>query len=1261
MSQVEHILSEAMAQNVVLYLKDGQLTFANSGQRLSVELREKIVAHKASIIDYLKQLQATPGDANASVAPAATGNEPLAALLATLAEHDVQVYVEEGKLKTRSKPGAITPAIAAQLRDHKLALIAHLSAASAKPFESVPAPLVPEGEHGLSYAQQRLWFLDQFKSGNVSYNMPITLRLDGKLDSEALRRSLDEIVQRHAVLRSTYAKTPAGPVQTIQPAAPIALPIVDLRDLAEAEQGLAISRLARAEVERPFDLARDPMLRVALARLAEERYVLYVTLHHIAADGWSLGVLVKELVALYDTFTRALPPSLPPLSHQYVDYARWQQQFCKSEQIKRELTHWRDALAGIPPVHSLPLDKPRPTHQRAEGGVIHRQLDVPTLAALNKLAKQHKATLFMLLHAAFALLLGRWSNQSDIVIGTPVAGRYLPMTEPLIGFFINTLALRTQLHEDASFEQLLQQSKAFTLDAYEHQNVPFEMLVEALNPPRNLCYPPLFQVMFALQNYELGSLALPGLNIEVMQPEFALAKFDLAVMAMEGADGLAMSWVYADSLFEGGTIASMIDSFVTLLQAIADTPQCGIFQLPLLSAEQHAATISLARTSDDNQLALDRRGYLQPAGAWGELYALDRDVAIAAAPSQPLSPSLRSLGKTGRLRVDGRSEVCVPSEPSPPTERAVVAHVAPTHALERKLCDVWCTVLMKEAVGVHDNFFDIGGSSMQCVMLQQEIETQLGRDVSITDLFTYPTVASFARYLQGGEQALDESATPGREEGRDDIAVIGMAGRFPDAIDIDAFWENIKNGVESIRHYSDETLRAAGVSEALLSHPAYVKSGILLDDIEQFDAAYFGFTPREAEVTDPQQRLLFECAVEALENAGYGNDARPRSVGVQVGIGESRYLFEHLLPQSEQLENAFNAAMYGNRSDFVATRLSYRLNLCGPSMTVGTACSTSLVAVHNACVSLLNNECELALAGGASLLRITPQGYLYQEGSISSPDGHCRAFDHAAKGTRSGSGAGLVVLKRLSRALADGDTIHAVIKGSAVNNDGADKVGYTAPSVAGQAQVIREAQRVAGVTSDSIQYMEAHGTGTELGDPIEIKALTASLRYPASPILRTDLGKTQCRSFGYGGGSVAGLIKTVEALKHRQLPPSINYEAPNPKIDFDNSPFYVNTQLTEWESEGARRAGVSSFGIGGTNAHVVLEEAPISAPSHSHRATQLLLLSAKTETALQTMSTRLAAHLKRIDSPPLIDVAYTQQVGRARHAYRRAPPMRKYG
>ncbi|MGN6320312.1 MAG: condensation domain-containing protein, partial [Dyella sp.] len=1254
MSSVAHILSEALAHDIVLYLKDDQLAFAASGKEFPAQLREKITANKAGIIEYLRRLPSgAQTAADSPVLPeqnARLTRDEVQMLLSALGDAGVQLYLEDGKLKTRSKPGAITDAMATQIRHHKQALVDHLAATQTHATPEPAAATVPGSEHELSFAQQRLWFLDHFESAS-SYNMPVALRLKGKLDCLALQHSLVEIVQRHAVLRSVYRKSRGRPVQVIQAAATIQMPVIDLTELPSADQIAEISRLARAEMERPFDLARDSMLRLLLVRLSAQEHVLYATLHHIAADGWSLGLLVKELVALYDAFIRGQPSPLPALSYQYVDYARWQRKHCKGEKAERELDFWRNALAGIPPLHNLPTDKPRPVQQCAAGGALHRELDAGTLAALQRLAQQHKATFFMVLHAAFALLLGRWSCERDVVVGTPVAGRLLPMTEPLIGCFVNTLALRTRLPESASFEELLQQSRVETLRAYEHQDTPFETLVEALNPQRSLSHTPLFQVMFALQNYELGRLALPGLAVEVLPTEYALAKFDLAVMAVERQDGLAMTWVYAESLFENETIQSMVSSYVALLKAIAVAPQGGIFDLPLLGEQEREATLALYRNSGEHRMVLDGQGQLQPVGALGQLHEPEKEACSRNMPTAALAEDVRP--ELVRLTSDGHIEPVVRQQPIERASASIATSkpVAPADALERQLHEIWCLVLGDQQLGIHDNFFDAGGSSMQSILLQQEIQARLGREVSVTDLFTYPTIAALAGFLRGDESLPDLREGVERAAGRDDIAIIGMAGRFPDAADVDAFWENIKHGVESLRHFSDEQLRQSGVSEVLLSHSSYVKCGVLIDGIEDFDAGFFGFTPRDADVTDPQQRLLLECAVEALEHAGYGDDSQPRAVAVHVGIGESRYLFDHLLPQAAQLEAALVAGMYGNRPDFVATRLSYRLNLCGPSLTVGTACSTSLVAVHNACLSLFNGECDLALAGGSSLLQISPQGYLYQEGSISSPDGHCRAFDRDAKGTRGGGGAGVVVLKRLQQALADGDTIHAVIKGSAVNNDGADKVGYTAPSVLGQAKVIRAAQRAAGVVSDSIQYVEAHGTGTELGDPIEVKALARAFDTPRRQFCAITSVKPNIGHLDVAAG-VAGLIKTVQALKHRQLPPSINYASPNPQIDFANSPFYVNTQLRAWESTGPRRAGVSSFGIGGTNAHVVVEEAPTVVAGESHRPQQLLVLSARSERALQAVSDRLAQRLQHGEAC-LSDVAYTLQVGRARHGYRR--------
>ncbi len=487
------------------------------------------------------------------------------------------------------------------------------------------------------------------------------------------------------------------------------------------------------------------------------------------------------------------------------------------------------------------------------------------------------------------------------------------------------------------------------------------------------------------------------------------------------------------------------------------------------------------------------------------------------------------------------------------------------------------------------------------------------------------------------------------------VAIIGLAGRFPGASDIETFWNNLRAGVESIRFFSDEELEAAGIDRGILKAPNYVKARAVLTDTDLFDAAFFGFSPREAEIMDPQQRIFLECAWTALEHAGYDSETYRGRIGVYAGVGLNSYwlnLFSN--PQVLETMGEFQATL-ANDKDFLATHVSYKLNLKGPSVVVQTACSTSLVAVHLGCQSLLNKECDIVLAGGVRVTVPEQAGYFYQEGGIASPDGHCRPFDAQAQGTLTGNGVGIVVLKRLSEALADGDYIHAVIKGSAINNDGSGKVGYTAPSVDGQADVIVEALAVADVEPETISYVEAHGTATALGDPIEIAALTKAFRtrteqraFCAIGSLKSNIGHLDAAA------GVAGLIKTVLALKHRELPPSLHFERPNPQIDFASSPFFVNAQLALWpQGASPRRAGVSSLGIGGTNAHMIVEEAPVVAPSSPGRPWHVLVLSAKTATALETATTNLAAYLQRHPDLNPADLAYTLQVGRRPFNYRR--------
>ncbi len=493
------------------------------------------------------------------------------------------------------------------------------------------------------------------------------------------------------------------------------------------------------------------------------------------------------------------------------------------------------------------------------------------------------------------------------------------------------------------------------------------------------------------------------------------------------------------------------------------------------------------------------------------------------------------------------------------------------------------------------------------------------------------------------------------------IAIIGIAGRFPGCRSLDEFWHLVRDGVDVLKNFSDAELETSGVPKSLRDDPHFVSRGTALDQSEWFDEGFFGMTPREAQIIDPQHRIFLECAWEALEYAGYAPASLEIPVGVYAGTTMNTYLIAKILGDPQLVESMGPyQLMLGNDKDFLCTRVSYKLNLRGPSMTIQTACSTSLVAVEAACRALNSRECDMALAGGVSVTFPERAGYLYQEGMILSPDGVCRPFDDRAAGTRPGAGAGVVVLKRLSDAIADRDTIHAVIRGAAVNNDGASKAGYTAPSVEGQVEVVALAQALAEVDPRSIGYIEAHGTATPLGDPIEVAALTQAFRSSTPDIGFCRLGSLKA-NLGHldAAAGVAGLIKTVLALKHRTFPPLTNFRAPNPQLALETSPFWADDKAAPWVSgPWPRRAAVSSFGIGGTNAHVILEEAPpVTAGSVLDRP-RLLTLSAKTATGLQRICADLADWFESHPDAPLSDVEWTLQTGRQAFSHRRTVVVR---
>ncbi len=496
-----------------------------------------------------------------------------------------------------------------------------------------------------------------------------------------------------------------------------------------------------------------------------------------------------------------------------------------------------------------------------------------------------------------------------------------------------------------------------------------------------------------------------------------------------------------------------------------------------------------------------------------------------------------------------------------------------------------------------------------------------------------------------------------------DIAIVGMALRVPGARNVGEFWSNLRNGVESIRDLSEEELLAAGEPLSRIRQPNYVRRAADLPAMEMFDADFFGLGPRDAAIMDPQHRQFLECAWEAMEDAGRTPDSSDGPVGVFAGAGMGSYFYFNVCSNRQLVDQVgmFLLRHTGNDKDFLSTRASFTFNLRGPSVSVQTACSSSLVAVHLACQSLLSGECETAIAGGVTIEFPHRRGYLFQEGEILSPDGHCHAFDHRAAGTVFGSGVGVVMLRRLSDALADGDHIHGIIKGSAVNNDGATKATYLAPSVTGQAEAIIEAQGLAGVDADSIGYVECHGTGTYLGDPIEIEALTQAFRQSTdrTGFCRVGSVKTNIGHLDTAAG-VVGLIKATLAVKHGELPPTLGYDKPNPAIDFARSPFIVNDRLTPWPNGSApRRAAVNSLGVGGTNAHVIIEQPPATVAGRGHAtAPTLLTFAAKSKKALDTAMVRLGESLATNPDLSLADASFTLYKGRKHFEHRRVLAVR---
>ena len=1620
-------------------------------------------------------------------------------LLETLRALDAKLWVEDGRIRCSAPRGALTPELRAQLSDRRDEILAALAAEAGAAARDAAIARVPRGGPlPTSFGQQRLWFITRMAPDAALYHLPLAFRVAGQIDTQALRRALAEIVSRHEVLRTTLTVAGGEPVQVVRPEFEPCAAVEEIHGDTPEERETALQALLASEARHPFDLEHGPVFRARIIRMGDADHVVTLSVHHIAADGWSLGVLQRDLVALYRAFAAGEPSPLAPLPIQYADFAAWQRGILTRDVIERELSYWRERLAGLDQALELPTDRPRPAVQTTNGSVAGRALPPDVWRQLRAVSGSRRVTLFMAALSAWAIVLSRFSGRTDIAIGSPVANRGRRDLEDLVGFFVNSLVLRVDLDGDPTFGQLLDQVRATTLSAHAHQQLPFEKLVEEIRPSRDLSRHPLFQVEFVLhadrgaapQTFA-GLAARPAMT--AAGGDGRPTPLDLSLEVTDDDERPAAVLAYNRDLFDASTIHRLLDDFELVLTAVASNPQLRPSQVPaLLEAdrerlaawnatgreypsescvhelvEQQAARTpaAVAVVSGAERLGysrLDRRavriadrlrqagvgpgarvgvymersvelvcallGVLKTGAAYvpldpafpadrieymlrdsqaaalivdrvsgglpafqgpvlpiadlesGEeppavpsarvssesaayviytsgstgrpkgvqvphrtvvnflasmrdepgLSAADRLLAVttlsfdiaglelflplttgatvvlagrteASDPRRLMalmersgatvmqatpatwrmlidagwrgSASLRILcggeampddlagalcdrgagvwnlygptettiwstcervvggrtvtigrpiantrvhllgpalqpvpigaigeifiggdgvaagylnrpeltaerflpdawsaapgarmyrtGDLGRYLADGRLQCLgrvdhqvklrgfrielgeiesllaahphvsrvvarvredVPGDarlvayvvpvrdqapdtqalieqledivsgklpqymhpsayvaldalpltpngkidraalPAPERPASTLAKVAPRTDLEERIAAIWKDVLRLEAIGVEDNFFDLGGHSLLLVQVQTKLSAGLDRNIEILELFQYPTVAALAHHLGGGKavrtfsaDAADRAGAPAAR-GRDSaIAIVGMAGRFPGAADIERFWQNLRGGVEGIRFFTDEELKAAGVPDHVLQLPNYVKARGALDGADLFDAGLFRFTPREADLMDPQQRVFLECAWEALERAAYDPNQYDGLIGVFAGSSFSAYLMTALATGAGGMSAGDVEVLLNGDKDYLPTRVSYKLNLRGPSVTVQTACSTSLVAVHLACRSLLARECDMALAGGVSVGMTQVGGYMHVEGSIASPDGHCRTFDARAQGTVGGNGVGIVVLKRLADALADGDHIHAVLLGTAINNDGSGKVGFTAPSVEGEARAIALAQAAAGCAGDSISYVEAHGTATILGDPIEVKALTQVFReatdargYCAVGSLKSSVGHLDAAA------GIGGLIKTALALEHRELPPTLNFESPNPEIDFAGSPFYVNTQLRPWpEGRTPRRAGVSSFGLGGTNAHAVLEEAPAAPPSGPSREWQVLAYSARTEGALETLTDRLAGYFVSNPDANLADVAFTLAVGRQELEHRR--------
>jgi amino acid adenylation domain-containing protein len=1076
-----------------------------------------------------------------------------------------------------------------------------------KPYFIISQPNLAKEECKLSFAQERLWFIHKYAEGNNVYNTSLIYELKKTCNKLNLFACFRDIVNRHEILRTIIKDDITG--SAYQEVLSTNFSIEEKAFNSQVE----LNKCIREDANYIFNLSEDIPIRVIYYKLNNQAY-LGIFIHHIAIDGWSIDILLRDLMVYYDyhqNLGKSPKPKLvlPNLKIQYKDFSLWQKKYLTHDILNKQLDYWKNKLLGAEILH-LPTDKPRPLRIDYKGKTLSFMLSGELSSNLKHTAKELNISLYSLLLSGFYLLLHSQSNQTDIIIGTPSSNRHYPQIENLIGFFVNALALRIQINNCTNIIDYIKQINHEVQEAQLYQDLPFERLVEEIATIKDISRHPIFQVMFGMENFvpKYDKLFLPYKVEDLNQT----AKFDLMCIIKDSSKQLIIDFEYATSLFKEVTINGYYETYRDILEEL-----------------------SKINTKENINKQL-------------------KDVMFKNYHNQ-------SLQKFSQIKPDEK--------------KLAVKKYAKTNYnlyLENKIANIWTNILNLpiEKISTDDSFFKLGGNSILILKLKNQlVKLEEFRNVTVVDIFKYPTISQLVLHL-GIPQSKQSIKRPDTTNNASDIAVISISGSFPSCQDEDDFWDLISSGKTGIKKNGRENTQQLLNNDLLQNSNFKLYSGHL-EDIDKFDINFWGLTPHEANIMDPQIRKFVEHAWYLLEKTSYLKERSKLNIGVFAGSRNSDYLINNILKSEDQKSLDMWEVSNFNSKDALATQTSYLLGLIGSSNSINTGCSTGLVTIVEACQKLKSGICDLALAGAVSLILPENTGYIYQEGMILSQDGHCRVFDKTAAGTVPSSGIGVVLLKRLSDAERDQDNILAVIKGYASNNDGNRKINYTAPSVIGQKECIIQAQNLAGITSDQIDYVECHGTGTKLGDPIEVQALDEAFKcntgYHISSkkcllgSVKANIGHTD------SAAGVAGLLKICKMLEHSIIPPQINYSSPNPELHLDKTNFRIITKMLPWKriNNKPRLAGISSFGIGGTNAHIIISDYvtantgtsyisnTITQKSNEKNINYILPLSAKTKDSLNYYKHDFITYLKKTKHN-LHDIAYILQLRREEFEYRLA-------